>query len=374
MKDIKLLPLLAVLILVSCKSEPEVTTVEAGAEREYITITKEQFEHNRMELGKLTEQDFPELIRVNGKIDVPPENRAQINVFEGGYVKRAPMLEGSAVKRGQLILSLENPKYIELQQEYLELAGQLDYLKSEYKRQQIMLDEKITSQKNFLRVESQYKSGLARYNSLRKKLQMLNIDPQVVESGKVTSDINIYAPISGTVDRVNVSKGMFVEPTHNIMEIVNTDHIHIELNAFEKDVMRIMKGQKIVFSLPQAPSTTYEAEIWLVGRTIDENRMATVHAHLPDSLKNRFAVGMFVEAQIITSSNIHPAFPEEAIVEVDNAHYVLVLEDIKGEDYVFTLREVHPRNTFNGFTAIEDPENLQDNQVLTKGAFNLIGN
>lgn len=373
MKSKKILPFLAVMLLASCKSDTKVTTALANEDLEHIVISQEQFEHNGMELGELILKDFPEVVRVNGKIDVPPENRAKINVFEGGYVKRAPLLEGNTVKRGQLILSLENPKYVELQQEYLELAGQLNYLKSEFERQQIMLDEKITSQKSFLKVESEYKTGLARYNGLRKKLQMLNIDPKEVEKGKVTSEIFIYAPISGTVDRVNVSKGMYVEPTHIIMEIVNTEHLHLELNVFEKDLMRIEKGQKINFSLPQATSTNYEAEIWIVGRTINNDRMASVHAHLPDSIKNRLAVGMFVEAQIITRSNLGPALPEEAIVEVDNAHYILVLENRNGNNYVFTRREVNPQKTFNGFTAVEDPEALEGKQILTKGAFNMIG-
>lgn len=374
MKSIKFLAFLTVLLHFSCKSEPEVNTANRSENSEGIRITKEQFDHNEMELGTLTVQNFPDVIRVNGKIDVPPENRAIINVFEGGYVKRSPLLEGSKVKQGQLILSLENPKYVELQQEYLELAGQLAYLRSETERQEIMFGEKITSEKNFLRARSEYKTGLARYNALRKRLQMLNIDPQKVEEGNVSSEIFIYAPISGTVDRVNVSRGMFVEPNYNIMEIVNTDHLHLELNAFEKDLMRITEGQKVHFTMPQYPAKSYEAEIWLVGKTIDEDRTAGVHAHLADSLKEKFAVGMFVEAQIITKNKDLPALPEEAIVEVDNAYYVLVLDERSEENYNFKRRQVKPAVTFNGYTALEDPEALTGKQILTRGAFNLLGN
>ncbi|NJY61583.1 efflux RND transporter periplasmic adaptor subunit [Salinimicrobium sp. CDJ15-81-2] len=374
MKSIKILAFLTVLLLFSCKSEPQEDTANRNENSGGIAISKEQFDHNEMELGKLTVQNFPDVIRVNGKIDVPPENRAIINVFEGGYVKRSPLLEGSKVKQGQLILSLENPRYVELQQEYLELAGQLAYLRSETERQEIMFGEKITSEKNFLRAQSEYKTGLARYNALRKRLQMLNIDPQKVEAGKVTSEINIYTPISGTVDRVNVSRGMFVEHNYNIMEIVNTDHLHLELNAFEKDLMRIREGQKVHFTMPQYPATNYEAEVWLVGKIIDEDRRAGVHAHLADSLKEKFAVGMFVEAQIITKNKDLPALPEEAIVEVDNAFYVLVLDQNSGENYIFNRREVKPAETFKGYTTLEDPEALTGKQVLTRGAFNLLGN
>src|SRR5690606_14669138 len=139
-----------------------------------------------------------------------------------------------------------------------------------------------------------------------------------------------------------------------IMEIVNTEHLHLELQVFEKDMMQVKEGQKLRFSLPQDPSVSYEAEVILVGKSLNKNRIATVHADIADSLKNRFAVGMFVEAQIISSSNLEPALPEEAIVEVDNAHSVLVLEG-EGEAYEFNRREVKPLHTFNGFTAIEDP-------------------
>lgn len=374
MKIKKYFPFLAVLILASCKSDPETTSEEVNPDREKIAITHEQFEQNGMELGVILEKDFPNLIRTNGQIEVPPENLAKINVFEGGYVKRLPVLEGSKVKQGQLILVLENPRYVELQQEYLELAGQLNYLESEFERQQVMLEENITSRKNFLRAESEYKSGLARYEGLRQKLQMLNIDPQQVEEGKVTSQVNIYAPISGTVDHVKASRGMLVEPTLDIMEIVNTDHLHLKLQVFEKDVMKIQEGQKINFSLPQAPSTNYVAEVWLVGRTIDENRQAAVHAHLADSIKDRFAVGMFVEAQIITNSNLHPALPEEGIVEVENSHYVLVLENWNEEGYVFIRQQVNPQNNYKGFTAITSADGFAGKQILIKGAFDLIGN
>ncbi len=365
---------IVMLLLASCKSEPEVTTTDASQDKEGVVITTEQFQHNQMELGELTEREFPEVVRANGQIDVPPENLAKINVFEGGYIKRIPVLEGSEVERGQFILSLEGPGYVELQQEYLELSEQLIYLKSEYDRQQVMLEENITSRKKFLMVESDYKSALARHNGLQQKLQMLNIDPEQVRAGNVTSQINIYAPISGTVEHVNASKGMFAEPTFDIMVIINTDDIHLKLQVFEKDMMKIKEGQKIRFNLPQNPSANYEATVWLVGKTIDENRTAGIHAELPDSIKNQFAVGMFVEAQVVTNSKLLRALPAEAIVELYNSHYVLVLESRSEDDYVFTRQQVNPQKTNNGFTSIENSETLEGRKILTKGAFNLIEN
>src|SRR5690606_35259238 len=180
-----------------------------------------------------------------------------------------PLLIGNIVKKGEVLVSLENPEFIQMQQEYLEAVEQLAYLKSEYDRQKTLLAERITSQKNFLKAESDYKRNLAIYNGLRKKLRMLNISPENAEKGILTPEATIYAPISGYVTAVNVSIGQYVSPSEIIMEIVNTDHIHVELSVFEKDILNIKKNQEIRFRIPEVSKEYYEAEVYLVGTSID---------------------------------------------------------------------------------------------------------
>ncbi len=60
----------------------------------------------------------------------------------------------------------------------------------------------------------------------------MNINPLYVEQGQITSTINIYSPIEGYVTKVNVSNGTYVSPADIILEIVDTDHIHLELVSF----------------------------------------------------------------------------------------------------------------------------------------------
>ena len=67
----------------------------------------------------------------------------------GGYIKKTPLLIGDVVKKGQLLVTIENPDFITLQQEYMEVKQQLVYLASEYDRQKTMREENITSQKSF---------------------------------------------------------------------------------------------------------------------------------------------------------------------------------------------------------------------------------
>ncbi|MFO7719181.1 MAG: efflux RND transporter periplasmic adaptor subunit [Gillisia sp.] len=375
MKNINyiLLPVL-MLSIYSCK-EAEENPEEQQANTNEIIVSKTQFESSGMELGTLEILEFPQVVKTTGEIDVPPENRAVINAFVGGYIKRNPLLVGDAVKKGQALVTLENPEYITMQQEYLEVTEQLRYLKSEFERQETLFEEKVTSEKKFLQAESEYRRNLAMYNGFQQKLRMLNIDPEAVEQGRITSEITIYAPISGSITAVDVSKGMFVSPQDRILEIVDKEHMHLELIAFEKDVMQLKKGQEIIFRTPEAASKSFPAKVHLVGTAIDrETRTITIHGHLPDSLVQRFTVGMFVEAGIITSKTDQPALPEEAVISQEGFSYVLQLEREEEGIYIFTKKEVVPTATYKGFTGIENAADFEPGaRFLTRGSFRLIG-
>src|SRR5690606_30151658 len=114
-------------------------------------------------------------------------------------------------------------------------------------------------------------------NGLRMQLVMLNISPEKVEAGDVTSSVTIFSPISGSITQVNVTKGSYVAPATPIIEIVDNDHIHIELSVFEKDIMKVKKGQKIDFKVPEASPDTFVAEVYLVGTSIGKERTIMVH-------------------------------------------------------------------------------------------------
>lgn len=360
--------LFSLLFLACGNKENDTETVESiPTKSNIITVTKAQFESEQMVLDSLKTLDFSTGIAVTGMIDVPPKNKSSISTFVGGYISNTPLLIGDQVKKGQLLVSLKNPEYVEIQQNYLEIAEQLNYLKAEFNRQKTLFDEEITSEKNYLKAQSTYKSSLASYNGLKKKLQMMNISPTAVEQGRITSTINLYAPINGNVTKVNVSNGAYVSPNDVILEIVDIDHIHLELSAFEKDIMHIKKGQKIRFKIPEASEKTFEAEVHLVGTTIDETtRRVKVHGHVDKDLAN-FIVGMFVEANIITDSKKGIGLPNEAIIEEGKSKYVLVLDEVNTDNYQFKKLKVNTGQQDENATEILNPEALQNKQILVNG-------
>ncbi len=365
-----------VILLSSCgeKKNTETLATETENSDRGITITKEQFNNSRMALGSLEEKSFPVTIQTNGMIDVPPENRAVVSATMGGYIKQTPLLIGDVVKKGQMLVTIENPEFITLQQDYMEVNQLLTYLQSEYDRQKTLREENITSQKSFLKAESAFKTANARYTGLKKQLTMLNISPSEVENGNISSVATIFAPISGSITKINVTRGTYVSPALPILEIIDNDHIHLELSVFEKDIMKIKKGQPIQFTIPEASDQVFEAEVYLIGTSIGENRTIKLHGHLHEDTENSFLTGMFVNANIVTENAIAEAIPSEAIVEQEGKFYVLRTTATMDTEYTFEPLEIQPGNTGDDFTEIKNADAFSESDTfLTKGAFDVFG-
>ena len=370
-------------LLFGCKEgadKPDQDQQEAIKEGQ-VRISKTQFDSNDMTLGNLTRMEFPEVIRVTGSIDVPPENRVIISAVYGGFVKKISLLEGDPVRKGQVVITLENPEFLQLQQGYLEIREQIPYLKSEYERQQTLFEEQISSEKVFLKARSEYLTAMAQKKSLEAQLTLLGIQPGELDAGGLRSVIAMRTPISGKVTQVNVRTGAYVSPATEIMEIINNEHIHLELMVFEQDINRIRKDQDILFSIPEVSDRVREGSVYLIGNTVDEKRTVKVHAHVREEDLEELMVGMFVQADILTgtpeASGKLPSYwalPEEAVISGEGGSYVLVLEASGEQGYTLRREPVEVGITSGEFIALKDPGTLgPTDQILIRGAFQAAG-
>jgi cobalt-zinc-cadmium efflux system membrane fusion protein len=359
-------------IFLSCKETK--TEEKSPKEDGLIHVTTTQFKSVGMLVENPTEQDFDVSVKTSGKIDVPPQNRAQVTTFIGGYVKSTTLLVGDKVKKGQALVTLESTEFLDIQKEYLEVAEQIKYLKSEYDRQKTLFDEKISSQKNYLKAESDYRKTKGMYQSLREKLLLLKINPSNVEKGKLTSTVTISSPIAGDIVVMNANVGMYIAPSAVILEIVDTQHLHLELAVFEKDILKVKVGQPIHFTVPEASNEVFSAEVHLVGKSIEGNdRTINVHGHLDESIKQKLLTGMFVEAKIVVNSKKGLAIPLNALVTENNKNYVLLLESKTINGYSFKKVAVTIGEKNKDFVEIL-PNTLitASSKILAKGVFEIV--
>lgn len=376
--------LLSLLFLFSCGSRQ---TVENKMETDALqnksenqnemqaTLTRQQFDASEMEIGTIKLSDIRQTLKATGMLDVPVENRAIISAYFGGFITYANLLPGDKVRKGQLVASIQNPDFIRMQEDFLKAREELAYSKSVYDRQLILNEEKISSRDNLLQATNNYFSTLARYESLFKTLKLININPEALQAGNLSSTANIYSPIEGYITASNGVNGMNISPGFVIYEIINTDHMHIELKVFEKDILKVEIGQQIIFRLPEARSEEYLAEVFLIGKSINENdRTVNVHGHLIDDAKRPGITGMFVDAEIVISKNQVRCLPREAFVTEAGRYYIFVKKTESPDGFVFEKTPVEVGQITEDCIEItkvgqSDFENIE---VLTKGAFNLV--
>ncbi|MGR7814377.1 efflux RND transporter periplasmic adaptor subunit [Lacinutrix undariae] len=372
----KSLLLVVILALASCnsKEKPEVVTIDATKTTEnvdVITITENQFTSGNMEIGKITKQPFSTVVKANGMFAVPPENQADVSAYFAGYVKSISLLPGDSVKKGQTLFTIENPEYLQVQQDFLEAKGRLNYLKSDYERQKELMVDNVTSKKSFLKAKSEYTVTLAQYQSLKKRLSLMNINPNSLTGENIRSVISVLSPIKGYATKINATKGMYLNPSDVAITVTNTDNLHIELKIFEKDLPMVKMGQQINVRLQNDMNKVYQGKVHLVNKAINtQDRTVDIHGDLinEDDAK-LFAPGMYIEGEILTTTKEHSALPVEAIANIDNDYFVLVKEN--ETNYKRVLVKIGA--TTNGFIQILNTDSFAPNtEFLTKGAFNLI--
>lgn len=378
-RSVSYLIVASLLTLASCASKTDSQVADQSITQTPLEgayqLSKTQFESSDMKLGKMEMKTFHEVVKATGMFDVPPESRASVSSYYEGTVKNIKLLPGERVKKGQLLFTLENPDFVQMQQDFLEAKGQLTYLKSDYERQKNLVEDNVSSQKSFLKAESDYTVTRVKVESLAKKLSLMNISPDSLTLENIRTIINIYSPISGYVTTVDATRGGFLNQSQSAITILNTDHLHLELNIFEKDLPKVSIGQPIQFSIQDDKSLKYDAAVHLVNKTVDPtNRTIGIHGHLMDEKSSsKFTPGMYVEADIYSTNVSKISLPEDALVEVEDKYYALVLQDNSTTAFSFVKREIKAGESSDGFVEILNLNDFNDTtQFLTKGVFNLI--
>ena len=367
MKQIIFLSTIA-LFLASCGSnKTEEKKTETKTEETVVTLTDAQLKNAGITTGKLEQKSISSVLKVNGKIDVPPQNMVSVSVPLGGYLKSTKLLPGMHVNKGQAIAIMEDQQYIQLQQDYLTAKAQFVYNESEYNRQKELNQSKATSDKVYEQVKATWQTQGVLIKSLEEKLKLIGVNPVNIGINNISRSINIYSPINGFVSAVNVNIGKFVNPSDVLFELVNPTDIHLALTIFEKDIGNLFIGQKLIAYTNGQPDRKYPCEIILISKNLSDERSAEVHCHF-EQYDKTLLPGMFMNADIeIKSSNVK-ALPDDAFVRFENKQFVFI---VKGKNQ-FEMAEIKTGNSENGFTEVNIDEKLSNETFVIKGAYNLL--
>lgn len=340
-----------------------------------VSLTAEQYQTAGIETGSISEKSLSGTVIVNGLLDLPPQSKVSISTPFPGILKTTKMLQGKKVRKGDLVAVLEHPDYIMVQQNYLEVKNELNYQKAEYERQLALSKEEVNAKKSLQKAESDYQILRAKQQALKGKLKLMNINIANLEKGNLINTINIYSPISGYVTEVNTNIGAMINPSDVMFEIADTEHLHVELTIYEKDITKIKIGQKVRFTLANEQKERM-ATIYLIGREISAERTVNVHCHL-DQEDPQLLPGMYLTAMVESGAKKVPSLPDDAIVAYEGAKYIFLTQgkhQPNQKEYHFEMVKIRLGVSELGFTEIDITaiKDWQKRKVVFKGAYDLL--
>jgi cobalt-zinc-cadmium efflux system membrane fusion protein len=368
----------ATLFIASCGNKAKEETAVAEEQKvdaDAVELTAEQYKTADVQMSSISEKELSGTTKVNGILDVPPQNLVSISTPFGGFVKNTDMLQGQKIHKGQVVAMMQNPDYVQPQQDYIDFKSQLNYLKLDYERQKELAKENVNTQKALQKSKSEYESMRARVSGLKTKLQLMNINMSRLEQGNIQSVIPLYSPINGYVTEVNTNIGAFAAATDVLFKIANTEHLHAELTVFEKDVPKLKIGQKVRFILANETKERM-ATVYLVGKEISQERTVKIHCHL-DKEDTNLLPGMYLKALVESGSDKVAAVPSKAIVEFEGSKYIFVADTEKLKEKGATKYKLV--NVKTGVSELNFTELIFDSatdwrnwKVVTNGAYDLL--
>jgi cobalt-zinc-cadmium efflux system membrane fusion protein len=382
---IKTALILSTALLISCANPMEETSGAAAAsnkeavaeESNLLVLTTAQMKNVGIETGPIKQQNLEAVVKANGQLAVPPQNKADVSILSGGIISHINVIEGQEVKQGQMLATINNQDLVKIQQDYLTAKNNFSYVEAEFNRQSQLKAAGAGTGKLFQAAEATFHAERARLTGYETQLKQLGIRAGQITNGRLVSKFPVLSPINGTVGQITANTGAFVQPGTSIMEVVDNSKIHCDLTVFEKDLMQVRVGQKVTFQLTNQENQLITGRINGINKSFEnESKGVIVHAVINNSQHKNLIPGMYVTALISTGNHLTSAVPVEAVVRSGGKQYLFVVAEgnnAKSEKGLsFKKVEVSTGISALGYIAIMPIQPLQANaHVALKGAFYL---
>jgi membrane fusion protein (multidrug efflux system) len=256
-------------------------------------------------------ENFTHYIDLQGRVDA--ENISYVTPRgQGGQVRALYVKEGDAVKKGQLLMKLDDAI---LRQNLETVKTQLAYAQNIYQRQKNLWDQQIGTEVQLVTAKNNVDQVQRSIATLEEQLKYANV----------------YAEVSGIADEVNIKVGETFTgmPTSGI-KIVNTSNLKVVTDIPENYISRVKKGTPVVITIPDL-TKTFNSTISLISQSIGtSSRGFTAESKLPsrtDLKPNQIAL---IKIQDYTASNAL-SIPVNTIQTDEKGKFVLVAANENGK-------------------------------------------
>jgi RND family efflux transporter MFP subunit len=265
-----------------------------------------------VKISTMQPNTFKRFIDLQGKVEA--DDIVNVSSEIGGRIINLNVKEGQAVRKGQLIAVTDMST---LENQIAEINNNLEMAKTVFERQERLWKQNIGS-------EIQYLQAKTNKEGIEKSLETLK--SQIKKK-------NVYAPISGIVDKEFLKQGETASPGMPMVQILNTSKIKVVADAQEQFLKSISKGDMVEVTFP-ALGQTVNKKISMIGRTIDPANRTFKFEIETNSMNGQLKPNLLAEVKIndYTKENVI-VIPLDAIQEeVSGKKFVYLMVEKEGEN------------------------------------------
>ena len=268
------------------------------------------------------------VVYVTGVLEFDEQLIAAVGSRISGRVKEVRVIEGTKVKPGDTLATLESAELGKAQAEIFSVKARAQYAGTDEARKKKLLEEGIASQRSLELASQESLITGAELRAAKQRVQALGGS----DSGKALGVMALTSPIAGDVVKVHVFRGQAVEPSYTAFTIADRSSLWVRLSVFEGEVGNVRVGDTVELSAQVSADEVLTGKVTFISTVLDPvTRSAEVHVIVPNET-GRLRVGQAVNARIRPSaaSKRALAVPRNTIVQVDGKPTVFVAIDATG--------------------------------------------
>jgi membrane fusion protein, heavy metal efflux system len=370
--------MIPVLLLLACGGAPEVEHAGHADHADHavgpseVTLTPEAVEAARLTVAAAEEGTLAPELSLPGRITLDPRKEAVVSAWISGQVDAIAVRSGDAVRKGQVLGTVQSPELGEAVAAYRASKARDDAADARLERLRRLEADGVASRAQVLEAEAEHAEAVGALEAAEERLRVIGVSPTEGDphAGEhFPSHVPVRSPIAGTVLAAEATVGRRVEPGDTLFHVGDLGQVWLLLDIYERDLPSVEVGQPLRFTVEAWPGQPFEGRVEQVGDLVDPDARTVEVRVVVDNPEGRLKPNMFATATLETKASSAArgvVLPAEALQAVDGREVVFV----RGGEGRFEPRPVTVAERagaqvlLSGGVAPGEP-------VVTEGAFTL---
>lgn len=239
--------------------------------------------------------------------EILPYQKVTLNARANGYVERVLVDRGSAVKEGQLLVSLNAPELLAQTAEAesrvetaessrAEAEARLAATQATFERLKKAAETPGAIAGNeLIQAEKQVDAARASVRSAESAVRAARASLQATK--QMEAYLKVTAPFSGVITERYVHPGALVGPGNGsagaLLELEQISRLRVVVPVPESEAAAVRRGTRVQFRVPAFPGRTFNGTVARIGRSLDpKTRTMPVELEVANP-RNELSPGMY---------------------------------------------------------------------------------